>query len=202
MLAAIKHGLHNLVNFQGRDARQAFWYYVLFVYIISVAITMVVVIPLVIQAIAAGVQAGIAASQSSDPVAAQMQVQGTVMHEMAGMMSNMMIVSTITNLLMMAALAASFVRRLHDSDLSGLWALLPGAIQVVNVVLAPALMRRMMDNMSQMEMGDPTAPMRAMQGSMGAASLLGWVAIIAIIVLGVRKSSPGPNRFGEVPFTA
>ena len=84
----------------------------------------------------------------------------------------------------------------------GWFALLPGAVQLINVVLAPRLMRQMMDNMSQMQLGDPTAPMRAMQGSMGAASLLGWVAIIAIIVMGVRKSTPGPNRFGEAPFSA
>ena len=31
MLAAIKHNLANLFNFTGRDARQTFWYYVLFV---------------------------------------------------------------------------------------------------------------------------------------------------------------------------
>jgi uncharacterized membrane protein YhaH (DUF805 family) len=202
MLAAIKHGLKNLLNFQGRDARQAFWYFVLFVYIAVTAITIVVIVPTMIRMFAEIGKAVVAASQVTDQVAAQAQVQAAMMSELAGMMSNMMIVASITNLLMMAALASSFVRRLHDSDLSGLWAILPAAVQLANVILAPRLMRQMMENLSQMQMGDPAAPMRAMQGSMGAASVTGWIAIIAVIVLGVRKSTPGPNRFGEAPFTA
>jgi uncharacterized membrane protein YhaH (DUF805 family) len=202
MLAAIKHGLGNLVNFHGRDARQAFWYYVLFVYVVIIVITMAWVVPMTIQAIAAGVRAGMAAAQSNDPVAAQMQAQAMVMQSMSGMMSGMMTLGLATNVLMMAALAASFVRRLHDSDLSGLWALLPGGVQVANLFLAPALMRRMVEGMTHMPVGDPAASIRAMQGSMGAASLAGWIAIILVIVLGVRKSTPGANRYGEAPFVA
>ena len=34
MLGAIKYNLANLTNFSGRDARQTFWYYVLFLVII------------------------------------------------------------------------------------------------------------------------------------------------------------------------
>ena len=66
MLAAIKHGLGNLVNFHGRDARQAFWYYVLFVYVVIIVITMAWVVPMTIQAIAAGVRAGMAAAQGDE----------------------------------------------------------------------------------------------------------------------------------------
>ena len=46
MLKAIKHGLGNLLNFGGRDARQAFWYYVLFVYLVMTAISMIVIVPM------------------------------------------------------------------------------------------------------------------------------------------------------------
>jgi hypothetical protein len=56
--------------------------------------------------------------------------------------------------------------------------------------------------MSRIQPGDPTAGYRAMQGSAGATSLLGWAAILVVVVLGVRKSTPGPNRFGEAPFVA
>ena len=38
MLDAIKHGLANLFNVSGRDARQAFWFYVLFIYIVIIAL--------------------------------------------------------------------------------------------------------------------------------------------------------------------
>ena len=142
MLEAIKHGLGNLLNFGGRDARQAFWYYVLFVYLVMTAISVVVVVPMMVQAIAAGFRQGVAASQSGDPVAGQLAVEAAIANAMTGMMANLMWIGSITNVLMMALLAASFVRRLHDSDLPGWWALIPGAMQIANVFLAPALMRR------------------------------------------------------------
>lgn len=197
MLAAIKHGLGHLLNFDGRDARQAFWYYVLFVYLVMIGISMVVVVPMTVQALVTGVQQGIAAGQSDDPLAGQLATQAAIEGAMRDMMSTMMWVASATNLLMMVLLAASFVRRLHDSDLSGWWALVPGAIQLANLILAPAVMRRMMDILTR-----PGDPMAGMQSSMGAASLLGWAAIIVVVVLGVRKSTAGPNRYGEAPFTA
>lgn len=202
MLKAIKHGLGNLGNFEGRDARQAFWYYVLFLYIVTLAISMVVTVPMMIQGFMTGIREGINASQSGDPVAAQAATQAAITNSMSGMISTSMWLGVVTGLLMLAGLAAAFVRRLHDSDLSGLWALIPAAVQLGNLLLAPVMMRQMMDNLTHMNPGDPTAGFRAMQGSVGAASLLGWVAIIAVIVLGVRKSSPGPNRYGETPFIA
>jgi uncharacterized membrane protein YhaH (DUF805 family) len=202
MLKAIKHGLGNLLNFEGRDARQAFWYYVLFLYIVTLAISMVVTVPMMIQGVMTGIREGINASQSSDPVAAQAATQAAIANSMNGMISTSLWLSMATGLLMLAGLAAAFVRRLHDSGLSGLWALLPAAIQLGNLVLAPMMVRQMMGSLAHMTPGDPTAGLRAMQGSIGAASLLGWAAVIAVIVLGVRKSTPGPNRYGEAPFVA
>jgi uncharacterized membrane protein YhaH (DUF805 family) len=29
---------------------------------------------------------------------------------------------------------------------------------------------------------------------------LGWIGILIVVALGVRKSTPGPNRYGEAPF--
>jgi uncharacterized membrane protein YhaH (DUF805 family) len=202
MLKAIKHGLGNLLNFEGRDARQAFWYYVLFLYIVTLAISMVVTVPMMIQGFMTGIREGINAGQSGDPVAAQAATQAAIANSMSGMISTSLWLGTVTGLLMLAGLAAAFVRRLHDSGLSGLWALLPAAIQLGNLVLAPMMIRQMMDGLTHMTPGDATAGLRAMQGSFGTASLLGWAAVIAVIVLGVRKSTPGANRYGEAPFVA
>jgi uncharacterized membrane protein YhaH (DUF805 family) len=202
MLRAIKHGLGNLGNFAGRDARQAFWYYVLFLYIVTLAISMVVTVPIMIQGFLTGIREGINASQSNDPVAAQAAAQAAVANAMSGAISISMWLSLATGLVMLAGLAAAFVRRLHDSGLSGLWALIPAAIQLGNLVLAPMMVRQVMANIRHITPGDPAAGFRAMQGSVGAASLLGWAAIIALVVLGVRKSTPGPNRYGEAPFVA
>jgi uncharacterized membrane protein YhaH (DUF805 family) len=131
MFEAIKHGLGNLLNFNGRDARQAFWYYVLFVYLITLAISAIVAVPMVLQGVMSGIQQGMAAGQSGDPVAAQATTETAINRTMTDTMVSMMWVGSATNLLMLLALAASFVRRLHDSDLTGWWALIPGAIMAL-----------------------------------------------------------------------
>lgn len=202
MLKAIRHGLGNLLNGEGRDARQAFWYYVLFVYLVLMAISMVVVVPLTLQAIFTGIQQGIAAGQSGDPLAAQAATEAAVAGSMSDMMSTMLWMSVGSGVLMIALLGAALVRRLHDSDLSGYWALIPGATYLANLVFMPRMMQGMIDSMTQIGPGDPMAGMAAMQTSFGAASLMAWVAIILVIVLGVRKSTPGPNRYGDAPFIA
>ena len=202
MFAAIKHGLGNLLNFKGRDARQPFWYYVLFVYLITIAVSMVVAVPMMLQGVMSGIRQGAAAGRSGDPAAVQAVAEAAITGSMMDMMASMMWVGLATNLLMLLVLAASFVRRLHDSDLAGWWALIPGAVQVANMVLAPALMQRMFERMNQMHAGDPMAGLRGMQSSMSAASVLGWAAILFVVALGVRRSTSGPNRYGEAPFTA
>jgi uncharacterized membrane protein YhaH (DUF805 family) len=202
MLAAIKHGLGNLLNFAGRDARQAFWYYVLFVYLVTLAITLVVIVPTMIESIMAGVRQGMAASQAGDSAAAQLAIQAQIAGMMGNTMSTMVGVGLVTQGAVLLLLAAAFVRRLHDSDLSGWWALIPAAIQIADMFVAPAMMRRALAAMTLSAPGDPMAGLSAMQGSMSGAGLLGWTAILIVIALGVRKSTPGPNRFGEAPFTA
>ncbi|MDR2858055.1 MAG: DUF805 domain-containing protein [Novosphingobium sp.] len=202
MLEALRHGLRNLLNFQGRDARQAFWYYALLVYAAIVAVTMLFAVPMMVQAVMAAVRETVAAGPSQDPAAAQMQVQAAAIRSISGAISSLVAVSTVVNLLMLALLAASFVRRLHDANLSGLWALLPGTMQLVNIIITPGLTRKAMATMdlAMSQTDDPAAAFRAMQSSVQAASLLGWAGILVVVVLGMRKSTPGPNRYGDEPF--
>lgn len=202
MLKAIKHGLGNLLNGEGRDARQAFWYYVLFVYVVLTGISFVVLSPLMLRAVFAGIQQGIVAGQSGDPLTGPSAADAAVIGSMDEMMAITVWVGVGTGVVMILLLAAALVRRLHDSGLSGYWALLPGIIYLTNLILMPDLMRGMMESMTQIAPRDPMASVAAMQTSFTLASLLGWLAIIVVIVLGVRKSTPGPNRFGEAPFTA
>src|SRR5262245_11377819 len=139
MLAAIKHGLTSLTNFTGRDARQAFWYYVLFVYLITMAIGMVVSVPMTMQAMMTGVQQGIANAQAvnADDAATEAAMQAAIMQSMGGWMTALVWVGFATALIMFLGLAASLVRRLHDADMSGYWALLPGVLQAINIALIP-----------------------------------------------------------------
>ena len=202
MLKAIRHGLGNLLNSEGRDGRQAFWYYVLFVYVLLTVLSLVVIVPLMLQAVFAGIEQGVAASRSGDPLTAQSVAEAAVFGSMNQVMSIMVWMGIGTGALMILLLATALVRRLHDSDVSGYWALVPGAIYLMNLILMPSLMRGMMDEMRQVAPGDPMAGVAAMQTSFTLASLLGWLAIIVVIVLGVRRSTPGPNRFGDASFTA
>ncbi len=121
MLDAIKHGLGNLLNGNGRDARQAFWYYVLFIYLVTTALSMVFVLPMMMQSMVAGVQQGIAQGQGQDPEAAKAAVQVAMMGSMSEMMPKMIWMSVAVGVVMLLSLAAAFVRRLHDSGLSGHW---------------------------------------------------------------------------------
>ena len=45
---------------------------------------------------------------------------------------------------------------------------------------------------------DPQAALMA-QSQMSIQSLIGWLPIIALAILGVRKSTAGPNRYAEEP---
>jgi uncharacterized membrane protein YhaH (DUF805 family) len=191
MLGAIRHGLANVLNFEGRDARQTFWYYVLFAYLLNMALSMLFVVPAMIGAFTASFQA--AMQHPGDAAAAQ----AVATSAMSGAMEPMMWVGAISAVLMLVLLAASLVRRLHDSGLSGYWALVPGVFQVLGLITMPAQMNRMMTAMGGGGAGDPLAGVTALQSQMGFTSLLGWVAIVAVIIFGVRKSTEGPNRYGE-----
>lgn len=198
MLAAIKHGLGNLTNFNGRDARQAFWYYVLFVYLVTIVIGLVASIPMTMQAMMIGVEQGMA--HAGDPEAARVAMQQATLANFDTFLPALFWTGAISAAILLLGLAAAIVRRLHDSGLSGYWALLPGALQVFNLVSMPSQIEQSRAMMAA-QFADPSAGM-GMFASAASAAVLGWAAIVLVIVFGVRKSTPGPNRFGEAPFVA
>ena len=80
------------------------------------------------------------------------------------------------------------VRRLHDTNRSGWWLLLPA---IPYVVLGFQMGRTM---------ADPTD-----MSAMATVGLLGIAALVcglAFLVLMVLRGTPGPNRFGEDPHGA
>jgi uncharacterized membrane protein YhaH (DUF805 family) len=202
MMLAIKHGFTNLATINGRDARQAFWYWVLFLWLVTTAISLVVTVPLVTQMIAAMVEQ--VQNQAANPdraggdAAAMASISGVIQQALP----TIILTSVATSILIVAFIAASLVRRLHDSDLPGWWALLPIGLQLFSMSTVPAQMERSMTMMATAGSGNPAAMAAAMQGAYGPGPLAGWGAIIVVIVLGVRESTKGPNRFGEAPFVA
>jgi len=191
MLGSIKYNLTHLLDFSGRDARQTFWFYVLFLFIIGMVISMVAIVPAMVTMF----QGAFQAAQGGDPEA----VNAYMAASMGGVMSQAVWISGAWSLLQIPLLAGSLVRRLHDSDLSGWWAWLPGIAQAAAV----AWSIQTIDDMEEMMAGAMASPenasVLAMQQSMGAASLLGWLPILIVIAIGIRKSTEGPNRFAEEP---
>jgi uncharacterized membrane protein YhaH (DUF805 family) len=192
MLGAIKYNLAHLLDFSGRDARQTFWFYVLFVFLVNMAIGFVMIIPLM------GNLMGdlIAAGPIEDPAV----LEALMADRMGEMMESMLWMGLGTTVLNAALLAAAFIRRLHDSNLSGWWGLLPLGLQLATSWYMTTRIDELKTLMVQMmsRTADPQAALAA-QSQYTTQSLVGWVGIIAFVILGVRKSTEGPNRFAEAP---
>ena len=191
MLDAIKYNLSNLPNFEGRDARQTFWYYVLFIVILRYAASMLVTVPMMIN-LFGGIFA--AARQGADQAVVQQQMAGLMADSMPMLFWFAIGVGLVSALLLVAAL----VRRLHDSDHSGWWAVLPATLHATALAALPAQMHLVQDAIGQMSTQTPATPMTMMRAQ-GAFGLIGWLPIILVIIAGVLKSTPGPNRYGESP---
>ena len=89
---------------------------------------------------------------------------------------------TAVSLLLMAG---SVVRRLHDSGLSGWFAVIPAAINLAYIV--PALLTYQ-DLMTEAALA-ADAPLYQ--------TIFEWLPYIIVMIIGVLPSTPGPNRFGE-----
>jgi uncharacterized membrane protein YhaH (DUF805 family) len=190
MLGAIKYGLGNLFNFTGRDARQTFWFFVLFVYLVTTALTMLAMIPMIANMFSAIFEA---ASRGAPPESVDAMMPAL----MADMFGSILWVSMGSGIAMIVLLAASLVRRLHDSGMSGWWALAPGAIQVIGLAMLPRQLAMMPDLMKDMDPETLNNPATMMQ--MQGTGLIGWVAIGLVIWFGVRNSTDGPNAYGNEP---
>lgn len=98
------------------------------------------------------------------------------------------------------------VRRLHDSNLSGWFLLIPYALQALATGVAlmgfgPLLMKAIedpsfFDYMTKAEKAEVFMPML---GSIGIGVLIGLAGMVAMIVLMVRQSRPAGARFDKNP---
>lgn len=197
MGGAIKYNLSHLLDFSGRDARGTFWYYVLFLFLLNMAVSVVLGLVLAGSIVGTVVDAA-RAGASEDAVRLQMGVW------MGGFISSIMWYSLASNAIMILLLAASFVRRLHDSNKPGWWGLLVLAAQAAGSFVSIRMMDVMQDVMAQaMSRTTPMSPLE-MQGLMqshniSAYSAIGWIGPLAVIVFGVLDSTNGPNRYGDEP---
>lgn len=202
MLGAIKYNLRHLLDFSGRDARQTFWYYVLFLFIVYFVLGMVGSFVLIGSLM--GPMIEVASQNLPEP-----EMQAEMAERMGGVMGRMMEtilwVSVVVNVVMDLLLAAAFVRRLHDSNSAGWWALAVLAAQVASLAVMIPMIEEMQEFMAEaMDPANLANPayvptMLGRDSPFGLYGLIGWISPIVVIVFGVLPSTEGPNRFGEAP---
>lgn len=191
MLGAIKYNLGNLTRFSGRDARQTFWFYVLFLVIVQYALGMLISMPMMGGAMKDafnGVQQGLS----------QAEMQARMMQSMGGYMRTSMVLSSIVSLANAFLLLTAFTRRLHDSNRPGWIAVAALLLSLAGQAFIWSRMDEVMDAMMRGTAGDLHGALE-IQSKMLPGSLMGWAAMLIVIVFGVWPSTPGANRYGEGP---
>lgn len=188
MLHAIKHGLRNLFNLNGRDARQTFWYYALFLLLLRWIAGTLAAVPLMRSTMTTAFDA---TRNSADPDATATAVQANI----TAALPQLMVLGIVIGLISMAMLLASLVRRLHDANLSGWFVLLPGVPYLLALAAAPSQVAHTMEVM-QRGAHQPGVMLHETNWSVAA---LGWLAFALLVALAARPSTPGANRYGPQP---
>jgi uncharacterized membrane protein YhaH (DUF805 family) len=196
MLGAIKYNLTHLLDFSGRDARQTFWYYVAFLVVLNVVIGVVVYIPAMVSSIGTAMEAAQAG-------AGEQEVQARMMAQMQDTLGTTMWISIGISAAMPLLLIAAFVRRLHDADKPGWWALLPLAMQAASIAVSIRISGEMQAMMREaLAVGNDPAKLQSVmahQSEYAAYGLIGWIGILIVVGFGVLRSTDGPNRYGAEP---
>lgn len=108
-------------------------------------------------------------------------------------------ISVIFGIAMAGLLAASFVRRLHDSGKPGWIALIAIGLYVGSLIFNLINLDSMMESMRvAMDATDPTAMIRG-QTDLYAYSAMTYIAYLIIIIFGVFDTQRGANQYGDEP---
>ena len=194
MLKSIRYNLSNLTNFAGRDARQTFWYYVLFIVVMQILIGLIASIPMYVSMVS-GLLDSVASGASEGEAALAMA------QNLAGQLKTQVVIGMVLSAVSAGLIVASLVRRLHDGGFSGWIAAIPLATQAFSIAYSFATL----DQLEELMLANVTAasagaadPM-AMQAEMGLYGLVGWIGYLVVVGFGVVPSQAGANKYGEEP---
>ncbi len=191
MFTAIKHNLENLANFKGREGRSTFWFYILFLVIIQIAIGFLISIALT------GPMMGDVFSAVKEG-ASEAEMQRRMFGRLADMMCVSAWTSAVTSLVMVGFVVASFARRLQDSNKPGWIALLAAAVQLGAIALQISSIDAAVNVITVAQTGN-VAKIQEAQGALMLNGLVGWIPALMVIVFGIWPSSDGDNRYGPEP---
>lgn len=125
--------------------------------------------------------------------------QASFVHDLTESMKTQIWISVILGIVMAGLLAASFVRRLHDSGKPGWIALIAFGLYVGSLVFNQINLDSMMDSMRvAMDASDPTAMIRG-QTDLYTYSFATYISYLIVIIFGVFDSQRGPNQYGDEP---
>ncbi|KHK91486.1 DUF805 domain-containing protein [Novosphingobium malaysiense] len=195
MLEAIRYNLTNLANISGRDSRSTFWFYVLFLMIVYAVISFGL-------SFVAGGALVMDAVHSARGGADDAAIQQHVISRMGNMIRISMWGSAIMYFLMTMLLAASFTRRLHDSNRPGWIAGAAVALQLLSIALTIGMIGEMASFVETLKPGDAAAMQAAIQAhrtKYALSGLLSWLPLLLVVVFGIWPSSDGDNLYGQEP---
>lgn len=189
-MRTLLHGFRNLTRFSGRDGLAAFWLHVALVMGLAFLGTAVATVPTMMDSMARmqrfAAEHPDQARVEQTPTSYSIQIQGDhpeLMPNMAGAVTGVGVVAIVVVLL----LAAAVTRRLHDSGLRGAWGLMPLPFLTFGLIeIAQA-------------MGRAGGPEMQLFLLVFVNNLIYLFLLIVLVVLLVRSSTPGPNRFGAPP---
>ncbi|MFV0643485.1 MAG: DUF805 domain-containing protein [Sphingomonadaceae bacterium] len=195
MMNTIKYQLSHLTSFNGRDARQTFWYYILMLFVVQMIVSIIAALPMYFSMFGAIIEVGSQGGAAMD----EQQIQALMFASMAGQMKTQAWISFFVGVAMCLLMVAAFVRRLHDAGYSGWIAAIPVATYLFSLGYTALFVDDFIKAMGEMMTSSDPSQIMAMQGAMGWQSLISWIGIIIVIVFGVMKSTPGPNPYGDEP---
>ena len=188
IVAAILYNFRNLARFSGRDTREQFWPYAIFLFIAQNIVSVITMMPVMYSMMTKTfsfaeqqtIHTGTRLSAADQKALTQM-IQGV----MSDMQSILMITVPTSTGLFIVFIAAATARRLHDRGKSGYWGLMP----IPFAGLGLALMPRMLSTWLQ-------KPDFTLFGLLFLNNIFYFAALIFLIVLLAQQSAVGPNRYG------
>ena len=188
ILTSIGYNLARLLAFSGRESRRLYWPYAITVFLAGMVAGLVLMVPVMMD-----MWSHMVAYIQQHPEGLPKPAPGqppVLPRELMPDFGQLRVPLGILNLVSLFLYAAATVRRLHDRDRAGWWALLPVPFQVAGFLAGPAALRAMTEG------GGAPSLLSALSG---INSLLYWLAFILLIVMLAGEGTRGPNRFGEAP---
>ncbi len=176
-----------LLTFSGRENREPFWLWILVTYVAQTVVSTIASIPMFVwmfqrigHAVAAHDQAGLRDQQA-------------MFHDMMPLMTWIGTVGVVLGILFILLVAAAVVRRLHDGNRSGWWALPVALLNIASQVSGLAMLAA--GKLAPV----PGRPFAATQQSFGLIQFAALLAVVILIVVLVLPGTEGSNRFGPDP---